>query len=110
MKIYGLKNCDTCRKAAKALPQAELIDIRQTPIVEEVLTRALQRFGDNLVNKRSTTWRGLAEEDRVRPAVALLREFPSLMKRPLIVSDVDNLETSEMSLGWDKSVQARWLS
>ena len=30
MLIYGLKNCDTCRKAIKALPDAQLVDVRKS--------------------------------------------------------------------------------
>jgi len=64
MKLYGLKNCDTCRKALKALPGAELVDVRADGVPEAVLQRALDRFGEALVNTRSTTWRGLDEATR----------------------------------------------
>ncbi|MGA1613468.1 MAG: arsenate reductase family protein, partial [Lutimaribacter sp.] len=41
MKLYGLKNCDTCRKALKALPQAQLVDVRTDGVGADVLARAL---------------------------------------------------------------------
>ncbi|WP_298915116.1 ArsC/Spx/MgsR family protein [uncultured Roseobacter sp.] len=100
MQIYGLKNCDTCRKAMKALPQAVLVDVRADGISAELTKRALVKFGDALINTRSTTWRGLDETERARDPVDLLKSHPALMKRPLIV-DGENIY-----LGWAPSVQA----
>lgn len=103
MDLYGLKTCDTCRKALKSLPDAQLMDVRAEGVPAPVMDRALERFGDRLVNTRSTTWRGLDEAERARPPRELLARHPSLMKRPLIV------DGDEMHLGWDKSVQAALL-
>ena len=64
MKLYGIKTCDTCRKALKALPEAEFVDVRATPLERADLERFLEAFGGALVNTRSTTWRGLSEEER----------------------------------------------
>ena len=64
VRIYGLKNCDSCRKAMKALPEADLIDVRAEAVPEDVLSTALKTFGDALVNTRSTTWRGMSDEQR----------------------------------------------
>lgn len=100
MKLYGLKNCDTCRKAYKALPGAAFVDLRADGVPSELMAAAYARFGDKLVNTRSTTWRGLSESDRARPALDLLADHPALMKRPLIV------DADDMWLGWDKTVQA----
>jgi arsenate reductase len=100
MQLYGLKTCDTCRKALKALPTADFIDVRAQGVPAPVLAAAFARFGQALVNTRSTTWRGLSEEARARDPLALLADEPTLMKRPLIVAG------DEMYLGWDKSVQA----
>ncbi|MEC3859929.1 ArsC/Spx/MgsR family protein [Mesobacterium sp. TK19101] len=101
MKIYGLKNCDTCRKALKALEGAEIIDVRADGMPTDLLDRALLQFGDALLNTRSTTWRGLTETDRAQPARALLLAQPALMKRPLI------LRGDDLFLGWGKDVQAQ---
>lgn len=103
MEIYGLKTCDTCRKAAKALPEAQLVDIRNDPLPETLRAKALDRFGAALVNRRSTTWRGLSEEQRARPAETLLALHPALMKRPLIVAG------DAMYLGWDGETRAALL-
>ena len=94
MKLYGLKTCDTCRKALKSLPDAELVDVRAQGVPGDVLDRALARFGDALVNTRSTTWRGLDAAQRAQPARTLLTDHPTLMKRPLIEAE------GELYLGW----------
>ncbi|WP_299676857.1 ArsC/Spx/MgsR family protein [uncultured Roseobacter sp.] len=99
MRLYGLKNCDTCRKALKALPEADFVDVRADGVPDDVLKEALERFGTALVNTRSTTWRGLDAADRDKPPLAQLKAHPSLMKRPLIV------EGTEMYLGWTKATQ-----
>ncbi|WHZ36743.1 ArsC/Spx/MgsR family protein [Sagittula sp. MA-2] len=99
MRIYGLKNCDTCRAARKALPEAEFVDVRESGVPADVMEAALAQFGDKLVNTRSTTWRGLSEEERAGAPLDLLAAHPALMKRPLIVSD------GEMHLGWDAATR-----
>lgn len=103
MQIYGLKNCDTCRKAAKALAQATLIDVRDSPLDPVLLQAAFDQFGAAVLNTRSTTWRGLDAEQRARPAADLIAEFPALMKRPLIV------DGDHMYLGWGPEVQSALL-
>ena len=104
IRIYGLKACDTCRKAVKALEGAELVDIRDTPLAPEMLDRALTQFGDALVNTRSTTWRGLSDAERAGAPRDLLVEHPALMKRPLIEAD------GTLHLGWGKDTQGALLS
>ena len=100
MEIYGLKTCDTCRKAIKALPDARFVDVRADGVPDTVMDAALAAFGDKLVNTRSTTWRGLSEVERQGAPKDLLAAHPTLMKRPLI-ADGDSLH-----LGWTKDVQA----
>ncbi|WP_417699594.1 ArsC/Spx/MgsR family protein [Pseudophaeobacter sp.] len=100
MILYGLKNCDTCRKAMKQLPDARLVDVRAEGVPPEVLAAALAQFGERLVNTRSTTWRGLSAEERASAPLELLQQHPALMKRPLIQSG------SELALGWDEATQA----
>lgn len=99
MIIYGLKNCDTCRKARKALPDAQFRDVRDDGIAEDVLLAAYAALGAQLLNTRSTTWRGLSEEERQGDPVSLIQAQPALMKRPLIA--VDN----QFLLGWNSSVE-----
>lgn len=106
MKIYGLKNCDTCRKAMKALPDATLVDVRVEGVPIEVLSTAHQQFGAALLNTRSTTWRGLSDEERQGDPMALLQAYPALMKRPLIA--VDNTLFLSWNSEIERSVKARF--
>ena len=99
MQIYGLKNCDTCRKAMKALPAATLVDVRVDGVPDAVLSAAHQKFGAALLNTRSTTWRGLSEEARQGDPLTLIKTHPALMKRPLIV--VDNV----LFLSWNNEIE-----
>ena len=107
MKLYGLKNCDTSRRALKALKAAghevELVDVRDGGITAEELERLYMVFGQDLVNKRSTTWRKLSEEERKGKPVALMLAHPSLMKRPVILEDGGLL-----TLGWGTDEKKHW--
>ncbi|MEL7257138.1 MAG: ArsC/Spx/MgsR family protein [Pseudomonadota bacterium] len=100
MILYGLKTCDTCRKALKSLPDAQFRDVREDGVPKGVLESAYATLGDALLNTRSTTWRGLDEAERAKPSLDLIAEHPTLMKRPLIEKD------GEFFLGWSKNVQA----
>lgn len=110
LTVYALKTCDTCRKAVKALEAAghapRVIDIRAEGVPEEKLAAWIARFGIPVVlNTRSTTWRGLSEEERAGAgteagAVALIRAHPTLMKRPVIE------QGDTVHVGWGKPVQA----
>jgi len=102
--LYGLKSCDTCKKALKTLQESghdiTYIDVRADGVGADKLAKFQCAFGQALVNTRSTTWRNLSADDRARPVLQLLLEYPTLMKRPVI--DVDGM----LSLGWGKDVQA----
>ena len=99
MKLYGLKNCDACRKAMKSLENVTFLDVRAEGVPPEVMARAFDEFGDALLNTRSTTWRGLDADERARAPLELLAEHPTLMKRPLIEAG------DALYLGWTKDVQ-----
>jgi len=107
MKLYGLKNCDTCRRALKALKAAghevELVDVRNGGIPPEELERLFMVFGQDLVNRRSTTWRKLTDDERGGKSVALMLAHPSLMKRPVIIE-----EGGLLTLGWGKDEKKHW--
>ena len=100
MILYGLKTCDTCRKALKMLGDVEFRDVRADGVPRDVLKSAYTQLGDALLNTRSTTWRGLDEETRAQDPLTLIEAHPALMKRPLIV------EGDRFFLGWGKETQA----
>lgn len=94
IEIYGIGNCDTCRKARKWLDQSgrdhRWHDLRADGIDESTLGRWIDLAGlEALVNRRSTTWRGLDDAERARAmddgtAPSLLASHPTLIKRPVI--------------------------
>ena len=101
LQFYGLKNCDSCRGALKALDAAGMEvafrDVRDDGVPPDVLRRALDDHGaDKVINRRSTTWRGLDEMARAGDPADLLAGNPPLMKRPLIV-----LADGATIIGWD---------
>jgi arsenate reductase len=100
MIIYGLKNCDSCRKALKALPGAVLVDVRDAGVPEDVMDAALAQYGEALVNTRSTTWRQMDAAAREGAPKDLLEAHPTLMKRPLIAVD------RKIYLSWNNKIEA----
>ena len=107
MRFFGLKSCDTCRKARKAITEAGLditvIDVRDDGIPEEDLVRIVDTFGDKAINRASTTWRALDDTEKQQDTLALLRAHPTLLKRPVI--DTGN----GLTQGWKADVQAQVL-
>lgn len=107
IKIYGLKNCSTCKKAfteiTKAGKEAEFIDVRANPLTGEEYATFFAIFGDNIINKRSTTWRNITPDERETAPITLITRYPVLLKRPLIVSK------TQQTIGWDEKTQAYWL-
>lgn len=107
MRVYGIKKCDTVRKAMKELAAAGktpvLQDIRDEPLEPDEVQAFLDQFGEALINKRSTTWRGLDESARAGDPAALLAAHPTLMKRPVID------DGARRTLGWDQAAKAVWL-
>ncbi|TDL81829.1 hypothetical protein E2L08_04020 [Palleronia sediminis] len=104
LTVIGLAACDTCRKARSALAadghDVTLRDQRAEPLTSDEIDDLLARFGDALVNRRSTTWRGLSEDERARPPADLLVAHPALMKRPVIRTE------SGAHLGWTAEIRA----
>ncbi|MBT3661270.1 MAG: ArsC family reductase [Rhodospirillaceae bacterium] len=97
--VYGLKNCDTCRKALKWLIAEELNhrfhDVRADGLDGPELDRWLAGTGwETLLNRRGTTWRKLPDAEttdvNATKARALMLEHPALIKRPVfeVRSDV----------------------
>jgi len=96
LKIYGLKNCDSCRKAVKWLTQAKIrhvfLDIRTDGVPQAKLTDWLDKLGwEIVINRRSTSWRDLTDSQKANmtPAKAhrLAVKYPTLIKRPVFDND-----------------------
>ena len=104
--LYGLANCDTCGKARKWLDrfgiEHRFVDYRDERPTPETLVEWKERLGgwDAMVNKSSTTWRNLPPARKQAASDAewklLLREYPALIRRPLVVTE-DGLHSQGFS-------------
>jgi arsenate reductase (glutaredoxin) len=106
MIVYGISTCDTCKKALRALTAAghavTFRDVRADPLTPDDITRFVTEFGDRIINRQSTTWRGLSDFLRESEAEVQLAQQPTLMKRPVIDHD------GTLTLGWDDTIAARF--
>jgi arsenate reductase len=93
-KIYGIKNCDTMKKAFVWLDERgveyEFHDYKKEGADEAVLREAIAQHGwDNVINRKGTSWRKLSDAMRENMdesgAIAAALDNPSLIKRPLLV-------------------------
>lgn len=105
MKLYGIKNCDTVKKAIKQLQNQqisyEFVDLKTHDLTEETVRGWLSQCPDTLVNKRSTTYRQVKEtwlsaESDVSAQITVILEHPTLIKRPVLEKD-----SGEIMVGFD---------
>ena len=106
IKILGLKNCDKCRDAQTKLNNLgynlEFIDVRKNPIGLDQIKQLISMFDNQILNKRSTTFRGLSQSQKELSVVQLLQKYPTLMKRPVVMSSEKN------SIGWNAEIIKEW--
>ena len=91
--IYGIKNCDTMKKARAWLDQHGVAyvfhDYKAAGIERGQLEGWAQAVGwETLLNRAGTTFRALPEDDKnalsARKAIALMVAQPSMIKRPVL--------------------------
>ena len=110
--LYGLNNCDTCRKARKWLDRFGIehafVDYRDVPQSPATLVAWRDALGgwEAMVNKSSTTWRNLAPSRKTPGSDAewklLLREYPQLIRRPVVVVEDGNVSQGFSDNGFKK--------
>ncbi len=96
MHVYGIKNCNTVKKATDWLDDHGIAytfhDFKKEGVSADKLTAWEKQLGwEPLVNKRGTTWRKLAPEEQqavvdADSANALMQSHTSVIKRPVIES------------------------
>ncbi len=92
MKLYGIKTCDSVRKARKFFKDRgidyDFVDFRETPVKEETISKWLEKVSiDSLFNKRGTTYRTLKLKELNlddKGKKAWLAKENMLIKRPVI--------------------------
>ena len=94
-KVYGIKNCDTMKKAMTWLTDNnipfEFHDYKKEGISNEKIQEWLtQKPWNVLINKAGTTWKKLSDEEKATDeigALKLMMEKPSMIKRPIVEND-----------------------
>jgi len=113
MKLYGIKNCDTVKKARKWLDQNgvdyQFHDFKKDGLDDPLLSSWEKALGwEALINRRGTTWRKLPEEVRgtisAQTAHAIMLENPSIIKRPVVES------ANEVRVGFNADEWSAWLT
>jgi arsenate reductase len=108
--IFGIKNCDTVRKARRWLDghavEYSFHDVRSDGLSRTQLESWVEILGwENLLNRRGITWRKLPESVRdninKRAAVKLMLEQPAMIKRPVL--DLGN----SLHLGFSEATWTR---
>jgi arsenate reductase len=94
MKLYGIPNCDTVKKARTWLAEHgqsfDFHDFKKQGLERATVAAWLKDVDwEVLVNHKGTTWRGLPDERKARvtdaaSAIDLMLEFPSVIKRPVL--------------------------
>jgi arsenate reductase (glutaredoxin) len=92
--VYGIKNCDTVKKALLWLDQNKIKysfhDYKSKGIEDAKLKEWTKQVGwESLVNRKGMTWRQLDEKQKAAvhsasSAIQLMREKTSVIKRPII--------------------------
>lgn len=104
LDVYGIRNCDTVRRAVAWLDEHGVAyrfhDFKKESLTAATLDSWLKAVGwEALLNRKGTTWRGLPENVRAgidaRSARALMLENPSMIRRPVVVRG------NEVSCGFD---------
>ncbi len=92
LTIYGIKNCDTVKKALKWLEENnceyQFHDYKKSGIDEPFLKSLIDKLGwENVLNLKSRTWRLLSDDKKpsnASAALKLAKEQTSIIKRPIL--------------------------
>ena len=93
IRVYGIKNCDTMKKAMTWLTENgiayEFIDYKKAGVAEANLPDWVARAGwEKLLNTRGLMWKKLTDEERSAvdqpKALTLMAQYPALIKRPVL--------------------------
>ncbi len=96
LKIFGIPNCDTMKKARKWLSENnldyEFHDYKKLGVPADRLDQWITQAGwETLLNRRGMMWRKLDQQTRDNidetSARKLMLEIPSIIKRPVLVTD-----------------------
>jgi len=113
LTLFGIKNCDTVKKARKWIEANELTipfhDFRVDGLTKDQITIWADYLGwEILFNKRSTSYRNLSDENKANideaKAIALMLTHPTLIKRPVLVTD------NKVMVGFKEAEYKAWFN
>ncbi len=94
MKLYGIPNCDTVKKARTWLAAHEVEytfhDYKKQGVDAALLADWMAKVGwDKVINRQGQTWRKLSDAEKthvndIASAIQLALEKPSVLKRPAV--------------------------
>ncbi|MCU7944228.1 MAG: ArsC family reductase [Candidatus Thiodiazotropha sp. (ex Cardiolucina cf. quadrata)] len=96
VKLYGIPNCDTMKKARRWLDEHGIAyqfhDYKKVGVDEKLLRQWVDRVGwEALLNRRGIMWRRLDDsvkaEINEENAIRVMLETPSIIKRPVLEAD-----------------------
>ena len=106
--VYGIPNCDTIKKTLDWFKKHKVTvvfhDYKKEGISKEKLTAWCKQAGwEVLLNKRSTTWRELPENEQAAvtttaAAIKLMQQQTSIIKRPVIEFE------KKLLVGFDENI------
>ena len=91
--VYGIKNCDTMKKAFKWLDKQgidyQFHDYKKEGVDAKTLAGWSKKVGwETLLNRRGTTWRKLPDKvkDNIdeKSALNIMQQQPAIIKRPVL--------------------------
>ncbi len=110
--VYGIKNCDTMKKAFGWLEangiEYTFVDYKKAGVVAAHLPDWINRAGwEKLLNTRGLMWKKLTEEERAdmnqTKAHKVMETYPSIIKRPVLDTG------KKLLVGFDPEVYAKTL-
>ncbi len=119
MKLYGIPNCNTVKKARNWLVENGIVydfhDFKKQGIDEATLTAWLTQIPkETLINRNGLTWRGLSDEAKTAAlqanihapsgAIDLMCAKPSVIKRPILIQN-----NQIIALGFNETEYAQLL-
>jgi len=113
VKIFGIKNCNTMKKAFDWLDGHDVSydfhDYKKLPVDEDVIELAIKQHGyETVINRKGMTWRKLDDDVKNNldhdSAIKLASEKSSIIKRPLLLKD------GQVFLGFDEDAYSQIFS
>jgi len=113
IKVYGIKNCDTMKKAFTWLDEHKIDysfhDYKKAGIDSETIQSWMKKIPlDQLINTKGITWKKLTEEEKAsakdsKNAIALMIKNTSMIKRPLVTVGKEDYLLGFDPESWSKS-------